>query len=76
MERKARFGGWELHVQQDPQGFSFKVTADPERQQARDEVFHLLDQLNQAAKTAGVTTAELVLHSVRSRLDRWVGRSS
>ncbi len=74
MERKAKLYGWEVHVQRDAQGFTFKVSSDPERQQLRKEVFGLMDQLGQNAREAGVSMAELLLHSARSKVKRLTGR--
>lgn len=74
MDRKAKIYGWELHVRQDPEGFTFKVASDPERQRTRNEVFGLMDQVTRSAKEAGIGMGELFLHSAKSQIDRWTGR--
>ncbi len=74
MDRKAKIYGWELHVKQDSQGFTFQVSADPEHQRARQDVFGLMDEVARNAREAGVSVGELLMHSAKSQLDRWTGR--
>ncbi len=74
MERKAKVYGWEVQLQRDAQGFTFKVSSDPERQQLRKDVFGLMDQVSQNAREAGVSLAELFLHSARTKVNRLTGR--
>jgi hypothetical protein len=62
---RRRLGGLEFHVKRDREGFSFNIKTDPEYQQAREEVFRLVDQAVAEARRSGVTVAEILAYLAR-----------
>lgn len=71
MERKARLAGIEVAVDKTDHGYQFRIETNPEHDAARDQVFQLFDQFRTEAKSAGVTSPEIVAHWVRRQLKRW-----
>ncbi|MBX5467184.1 MAG: hypothetical protein K6U14_06770 [Firmicutes bacterium] len=74
MERRSRFAGWEVHLQRNPEGFNLRISANPEYQQARQEVFQLLDQVQEQAKAVGVSALELLGHWMRTQWNGMTGK--
>jgi len=74
VDRRAKIYGYELHVKQDQEGFIFQVSADPDRQRVRQDVFDLMDQISRNARESGIGVGELIMHSAKSQFDRWIGR--
>ncbi|CAB1128045.1 conserved protein of unknown function [Candidatus Hydrogenisulfobacillus filiaventi] len=65
MERRSRFGGFDLHVKADQAGLHVEWTRDPEYVEARHEVFDLFDRLRTEARRNGVSPLELALHAMK-----------
>lgn len=65
MNARRRFGGFDFHVRRDAEGFTFQVKGDPDYQQAREDVFNLVDDAVREARRAGVTLAEILAHLAR-----------
>lgn len=76
MERQARFAGWEFHIEQDPSGFRFQIRTNPEHEEAKATLFRQMDELNTAARQAGVSSFELMGHLVKSGLDNFTRRKN
>lgn len=74
MERRSRFAGWEFHIQRGPDGLSIRIQSNPEYRQAKQEVFQLLDQVQEQAKAVGVSAVELMGHWMRTRWNGLTGR--
>lgn len=67
MEHRSRFAGFDIHIKNDAEGFTFQVRSDPEHQEARREVFALYDQLSREARRAGVSGLEILGYAMQRR---------